>query len=231
MAVTGATIKKHFKVFAAGVAVTGLNTASFAFTAYSGGSAVSFSPAVAEIGSGAYSLTYTLPAVATDFSFYIDPVSSANLVQWGDMSGEIESADLSLILASVVRPVATVSSDFTPQGELQIVYISGDTRSILITIADSAGNAIDIENDYSSYGFGIRSPDGTTSETAITTATASVGTVTIPILVGDTFQSFIDDGEDTARMRWDFQATKTSDSTINTLARGDFLLKRQEYRA
>lgn len=231
MAVTGETIIQHFAVHNAGVPVTGLSTASFVFTGYSGGSSIAWAPTIGEIGSGMYSFTYPLPAVTKDFTRFIVPVDSANQIQWGDMTGEIESADLSLILASVVRPVATVSADFTPQGELQIVYISGDTRSIVITIADSSGNAIDIENDYGAYGFGIRSTDGITSITAITTATASVGTVTIPILVGDAFQTFIENGEATARMRWDFQATKTSDSSLNTLARGDFLLKRQEYRA
>lgn len=232
MALVGSTIIQHFRVHdSADANVLGLNTASFTFTAYSAGAAVTWAPTVAEISNGVYSLSYALPAATTDFTRFVVPVSTSNLVQWGDMAGEIESTDLATIQASVVRPVATVGADFTPQGELQITYISGDTRSIIISIADSSGNAIDIQNDYGSYGFGIRSQDGTSSITAITTATAVIGTVTIPVLVGDTFQSYISDGEDTTRMRWDFQATKTSDSSINTLARGDFVLKRQEYRA
>lgn len=231
MSVPGDTIEQHFQVLDGTTPVTGLTTGSFTFTALNSGAIVAWTPTITEISGGYYELSYTLPASTTEYSRYVVSNTASHTIVWPDIQGEIESADLDLVLASVVRPVATVSSDFTPQGELQIVYIAGDTRSIILTITDSSGNAIDIENDYSTYGFGIRSQDGTSSVDEITGITASTNVVTIPIVVGDNFQTFITDGVDNVTMRWDFQCTKISDSKLYTLARGNFQLKRQEYRA
>lgn len=232
MAVPGDTVIQHFKVEDGGSPVTGLTTGSFTFNAYSAGSAAAWSPTVAEIGSGYYSLTYTLPSATTSFSRYVVSNTASHEIIWPDIDGEVESTDLDTLLASVVTPVATIGSDFTPQGELQITYIAGDTRPIVLTIEDNAGNAIDIQNDYTAAGFGIRSKDGTTSVTEINGAsvTAVVNVVSIAVLAGDNFQSAIADGIDTETLYWDFQATKVSDSKKYTLARGKFLLKRQEYR-
>lgn len=232
MSVPGDTIEQHFLVLNGSTPVTGLTTGSFTFTALNSGAIVAWSVTITEVSIGYYEMSYTLAAATTAFDRFV--VSNAgHTIVFADIPGEIENTDLDVILASVVRPTATVSSDFTPQGELQIVYIAGDTRSIILTINDTSGNPIDIQNDYSSEGFGIRSQNGTSSVDEISggSITAVVNVVTIAIGVGLNFQSFITDGEDSVRMFWDFQATLTSSSAKQTLARGTWLLKRQEFRS
>lgn len=233
MSVPGDTIEQHFQVFIGTTPVTGLTTGSFTFTGLVSGVIVAFTPTITEVSGGFYELSYTLPAATTEFSRFVVSNTAAHTIVFPDISGEIEATDLDVILASVVRPVATVSSDFTPQGELQIVYIAGDTRSIQLTITDTSGNPIDIQNDYNSPGFGIRSQDGTSSIDEISGAsiTSVINVVTIAIGAGLNFQTFITDGVDTLPMKHDFQAILTSTSEKQTLVRGSWLLKRQEFRS
>lgn len=233
MAKPGESVKFHFRVLDAAFAgVTGLNAASFTFTALDGDVFVTWAPTVAEIPAGPdgwYSVTSTLPSTTTQYSRDIDPVSAANTVSTPSIAGEIEANDLDSIAALAVRPVATTNGNFAPANELTFSYVEGDTRPISFTVTDAAGVGIDL-TDYESLGFGIRSNDGTSSDDQLTTVTGDANGVVILTLSGsENFQSFLVTGEASVRMRWDFQATLTSSSKKFTLARGPFIVLREEF--
>ena len=231
MSQPGDSVVQHFLVLtSADVPVTGLTGASFTFTSYVGTAAVAWAPTVTEIGLGWYALTYTLPTATTAFSRYIVPVSSANLLTWPSIVGEVEAADLDSIRAALVRPIATTDANFGPANSLTFAYVAGDSRPISFTVTDSAGVGIDLTT-YSAFGFGVRSADGTTTVDTLTALTgSSLGVVELTLLGSENFQT-IADGLASVDMHWDFQATLTSSSKKYTLARGILKVLRQEYRA
>ena len=224
-------IVQHFKVeTSAGVAVTGLVSASFTFSSYVGTAAVAWTPTITEIGSGWYALSYTLPSATTAYSRVITPVSSANNMIWPDIVGEVEAADLDSIRAALVRPIATTDANFSPANALTFAYVAGDSRPISFSVVDSAGVGIDL-TDYSSLGFGVRSSDGTSSIDTLTGVTGSaLGVVELTLAGTENFQT-ITDGTAFVDYHWDFQATLTATSKKYTLARGILKVLRQEYRA
>jgi len=228
----GDTVKQQFEVrLADGTAVTGLTTGSFTFKAYADGATATWSVTVTEIGLGGYSISYTLGSTTTSFDRFITPVSALNFIHYPDISGEIEGADLDSIAASVVRPTAVTDGNFGPANELTFSYVTGDSRPISFSVVDSAGSPIDL-TDYSSFGFGIRTQDGTSSVDQITAVTGSAGgVVEVTILVTDNFQSELAAGEDSLAMKWDFQATLTATSDIYTLAHGTFFIQRHEFQS
>ena len=226
------SVAQHFRVVdGAGAGVTGLTAASFAFTSHNGTAAVAWSPTITEISSGYYAITYALPSATTCYSRWITPNSSSYSIVWPDIMGEVEAADLDSIRAAVVRPIATTDGNFGPANELTFSYVAGDTRPISFTVTDSSGAAIDL-TAYSSLGFGIRNEDGTDLG-AISGGSISGdanGVVTVTVAGTEDFHT-IADGIASLSHRWDFQATLTSSSEKYTLARGKFIVLRQEYRS
>ena len=163
MSQPGDSVIQHFKIVdGADTPVTGLTGADFTFTSYIGTALVAWTPIVTEIGLGWYALTYVLPSATTGYSRKIELVDAANVLIWADIVGEVESADLDSISALVVRPIATVDGNFGPANELTFSYPADDTRPISFVVTDAAGQPIDLTL-YDSFGFGIRSINGTAS--------------------------------------------------------------------
>jgi len=223
----GEIVVSVFKVIdSADAVVTGLIGGDFTVTAYAAGVIATLTSTITELGTGYYKWQYTAPITPVErLEVFIDP-PSGNYLQWADTSISLTRYDEDDIYAAALVP-KSAGANAVP-GEVSISYIAGDTRPITFAIT-----GVPLLSDYTAFGLGVRSIDGTTSVDEISTGITvdDDGNVSVAISGSENFHTFIANGQPSVGMRFDFQCVKASDSKIYTFARGPFTILRQEYRA
>lgn len=158
-------------VSAAGAAVTGLTLGSFTLTSYSRGygagawSSYSASAALVEIGSGLYSLQFSLPTSAGWWRVMLE--HATHTVWNGSWEGEVETQDQDSLYGAIVQPVATLSTSFQLGSTVTAELVANRYRVLTIPIYDSAGVAYtNLATDFPSatLKISIRSKDQTTTK-------------------------------------------------------------------
>lgn len=172
MSQPGDTTHRLVKVLnSAGAGVTGLTLASFTFAAYGRGygagawSTYTASQAVVEIGSGLYSLSFTLPTSAGWWRVLLE--HATHTVWSGSWEGEVESNDIDSMYAATVQPVATLSNSFQLGATQSADLVAYRYRTLSIPIYDSSGAAYAaLATDFpsSTLRLSIRSKDQTTTK-------------------------------------------------------------------
>lgn len=187
-----------------GIPVTGLTLGSFTFSSYGRGygagswSSYAASSVLAEIGSGLYSLQFTLPTSAGWWRVLFE--HATNTVWNGSWEGEVETQDQDSLYGAIVQPVATLSTSFQLGSTVDASLVAFRYRVLTIPIYDSSGAAYtNLATDFPSatLKLSIRSKDqittkwdagpsgvissgaGTAANFAITTA-SNVLTIAIP---------------------------------------------------
>jgi hypothetical protein len=172
MAQPGDTTHRLIKVMdAAGAGVTGLVLGGFTLTSYGRGygagawSTYSASGALVEIGSGLYSLAFTLP---TSAGWWRVMLEHTTYTVWpGSWEGEVETQDQDSLYGAVVQPVATLSTSFQLGTTQSADLVAYRYRTLSIPIYDSSGAAYTaLATDFpsSSLRISIRSRDQTTTK-------------------------------------------------------------------
>lgn len=227
MKVSDTVVDVFFVQDSSGTAVTGLVNGDFTRTMYAAGVLATLTSTVTEIGSGYYSISYAMPASAAErLSIFVNP-PTGNFIRWGDITGGLSTYDEDDIYAAALVPKSSGAGGGAPSNELTLRYVAGDTQPIRFNVS-----GLSLLTAYGSHGFGIRSIDATSSVDALTSITVDdSGNVSVTIAGTENFHTHIGTGEPSVSMRWDYQATKTSDSKKYTLARGSFVVLRQEYQA
>lgn len=145
----------------AGVAVTGLVTANFAFTAWHtpyGGATATWSHAtvVSELGSGWYRARLTLPSTAGQWLFGI--THATHIVTPFAWEDELEVADLASVAALVARPVVRVQGNGTLGEPADLPTLIAYRKAVIvISIVDGTGAPVALASGYTNWAVGFRS--------------------------------------------------------------------------
>ncbi len=169
MAQPGDSVDHVFDVrTSAGVAVTGLVTGDFTFTAErrtTSGTWGTFSHAavVTELGFGKYGLRFSLPTIACQrWALWI--AHTTYIVSVSGWEDELESADLASIAALVNRPVVRVRGSGTLGATAVLPAIVAWRESIIvITIEHADGSPVHLDSDYVYWTVGFRNQRDQTS--------------------------------------------------------------------
>jgi hypothetical protein len=186
MAQPGDTTHRLIKIIDAnGAGVTGLVLANFTFTAYSRGygaaawSPYAAAPALVEIGSGLYSIAFSLPNSAGWWRVLIE--HSTHRVWNGSWEGELETQDWDSLYGSIVQPVATLSTSAQLGMPLPVTLGAYRWRRLVIPVKDGSGVLYtNLATDFPSatLRLSVRSKDQLTKWDAGPSATISAGTGT-----------------------------------------------------
>ena len=167
--IPGATNGKFFKVTTvAGVAVTGLTTVSFTFTALAlayGGTPATYVPSpvptVVEIGSGYYYVSWGLYSSAGFDALDIVMAAGSNIVSPAMFGGEVEAYGAAQLAALCARPTATISATSLIGAQLPLTLVPyryrGGSFAIVLTI-QLGGTPVDL-TAFNNFRMSIRSAD------------------------------------------------------------------------
>lgn len=247
----GDPVNKFIRVTtAAGVAVTGLNLASFTVEAYykaPGVAAATFTHAssITEMGSGWYLWTFTLPAVACEWAVRIARATGTDLVSPNRYDGETEGQDLDAIYAAVARPIVTLSGQGTIGQVTAVSLVAYRRRVLRFSFVDESGVAINMAAGtvYEAYAFSVRDPtdqtltppkfDGVHNTPAGFTIVGGSGYIDVTIPESASFFDAIDEGadvEDTHALRFELtgDVVGTSGQTVALVVSSPMTLLRRE---
>jgi hypothetical protein len=158
----GDSVDHYFEVRTpAGVAVTGLVTADFTFTAWHtpyGGTSASWThgAAVTELAAGRYRVRFALPATAGAWGFYLTHATHiVTPVGWED---ELETYDLDAIAAIVAKPVVRLQGSGTLGEAAAVPDLIAFRKAILtLSVLDGNGDPYDFTG-WANFAVGFRSP-------------------------------------------------------------------------
>lgn len=189
MSVVSSVVYRAFRVVdpSTGLGVTGLVVGDFTIASYSRaygaaawGSYVS-SYAIAEIGDGWYSLTFTNPSSA---GYRLITIKLANCIYAMNISGldgEVMTQDLASIYAAVAKPVVVLSGTGSIGQRVPLTLIAYRYRVQTVVFRDTNGVAIDLSGaTYNNFLLSVRdkTQSNATGKWDMTTAVPTPGSVT-----------------------------------------------------
>ncbi len=229
-----------YRQTAAGAASTGKVLADFTIQGYKDGATASVSPSIVSIGTTgnwcAYKLVISLPTGGPyQFSISIQAASGTDIVTPHTFSGEIEQQDTDSIFASVIKPVASLSSTSVLASQVDLNLIAYRQNPIAVSVVNQSGTPVDLSG-YNNWRFSVW--DKTHSGTilfsdALDIAGSAGGAVTFNIPEDAAFYSQIAAafaaGTDNTTLYYDVIADFASDPTkTRTILRGRIILWRYE---
>jgi hypothetical protein len=146
---------RHVRILvldAAGAAVTGLVKGDFSISTKKfpdGGSAWeawSAAETVTEEGSGFYQVAFTLPSATAEWDFWIRHTSYDVLD--GHYQGAMDNYDFDYLYSRIIRPVATLTTDFSLGAEIAMALVANRHQTKTLTVNDDNGDPVHLATDY-----------------------------------------------------------------------------------